>query len=203
MRIAEMHSHLNGLEFMLIRKPALLAEIRNIVNRVCAFSASSAHLRQQSTARTQIDSLEIVRQFEKLFRENAWGKYTDHPSTANISLRNREFALQSIEVSNVTKFEGDSREAGNFHSEFVKDRVAVGTQFGRYAFVSYNLFIKHLALYADDQIDVGIEILPMRNLRSQIGSGVPSFEQALKSIIQHGRSIPPVPLIIVGIEQSP
>ncbi len=33
-------------------------------------------------------------------------------------------------------------------TDFVKDRVAVEVQFGKYAFVVYDLFVKHLAFYA-------------------------------------------------------
>src|SRR4030042_4736024 len=47
---------------------------------------------------------------------------------------------------------------------FIKDRVAIEVQFGKYSFVAYDLFVKHLAFYIGDHIDVGIEILPMKSL---------------------------------------
>ena len=50
-------------------------------------------------------------------------------------------------------------------TDFVKDRVAVEVQFGKYAFVAYDLFVKHLAFYVGDVIDVGVEILPMKALQ--------------------------------------
>ena len=51
-------------------------------------------------------------------------------------------------------------------TDFVKDRVAIEVQFGKYSFVAYDLFVKHLAFYMGDKIDVGIEILPMKQLQS-------------------------------------
>lgn len=39
-------------------------------------------------------------------------------------------------------------------TDFVKDRVAVEVQFGKYAFVAHDLFVKHLSFYASDVIDV-------------------------------------------------
>ncbi len=39
-------------------------------------------------------------------------------------------------------------------------------QFGKYSFVAYDLFVKHLDFYVGDKIDVGIEILPMKSLQS-------------------------------------
>ena len=56
-------------------------------------------------------------------------------------------------------------------TDFVKDRVAIEVQFGKYSFVAYDLFVKHLAFYVRDQIDVGIEILAMKSLQSNMSSG--------------------------------
>ena len=41
-------------------------------------------------------------------------------------------------------------------TDFVKDRVAVEVQFGKYAFVAYDLFVKRLAFYVGD-ILIGFE----------------------------------------------
>src|SRR5690606_29000020 len=40
-------------------------------------------------------------------------------------------------------------------TDFVKERVAVEVQFGKYAFVAYDLFVKHMAFYVGNVIDVG------------------------------------------------
>lgn len=85
-------------------------------------------------------------------------------------------------------------------TDFVKDRVAVEVQFGKYAFVAYDLFVKHLAFYIGDKIDVGVEILPMKSLQSQMSSGVPYFEGEFYNIVRQGRGVPAVPLVLVGIE---
>ena len=43
---------------------------------------------------------------------------------------------------------------------------------GKYAFVDYDLFVKHLAFYVGDQIDVGVEILRMKSMQSDMSSGI-------------------------------
>ena len=53
-------------------------------------------------------------------------------------------------------------------TDFVKERVAVEVQFGKYAFVAYDLFVKHLAFYVRDEIDVGVEILPMKSMQAEM-----------------------------------
>lgn len=85
-------------------------------------------------------------------------------------------------------------------TDFVKDRVAIEVQFGKYSFVAYDLFVKHLAFYIGDRIDVGIEILPMKSLQSQMSSGVAYYEGEFYNVIRQGRGVPAVPLVILGIE---
>ena len=85
-------------------------------------------------------------------------------------------------------------------TDFVKDRVAIEVQFGKYSFVAYDLFVKHLAFYVGDQIDVGIEILPMKSMQSQMSSGVAYYEGELYNVVRQGRGVPAVPLVIVGID---
>ena len=85
-------------------------------------------------------------------------------------------------------------------TDFVKDRVAIEVQFGKYSFVAYDLFVKHLAFYVRDQIDVGIEILAMKSLQSKMSSGPGYYEGELYNIIRNGRGVPAVPLVIIGVE---
>lgn len=84
-------------------------------------------------------------------------------------------------------------------TDFVKDRVAVEVQFGKYAFVAYDLFVKHLAFYVGDHIDVGVEILPMKALQKDMSSGVPYYEGEFYNVVRQGRGVPAVPLVLVGI----
>lgn len=85
-------------------------------------------------------------------------------------------------------------------TDFVKNRVAIEVQFGKYSFVAYDVFVKHLAFYVGDKIDVGIEILPMKTLQSEMSSGVSYYEGELYNVVRQGRGVPAVPLIIIGIE---
>jgi hypothetical protein len=81
----------------------------------------------------------------------------------------------------------------------VKNRVALEVQFGKYSFVAYDLFVKHLAFYVGDKIDVGIEVLPMKSMQSNMSSGPGYFEGELYNVIRNGRGVPAVPLVIVGV----
>lgn len=84
-------------------------------------------------------------------------------------------------------------------TDFVKDRVAVEVQFGKYSFVAFDLFVKHMAFFVGDVIDVGVEILPMKELQEHMSTGIAYYERELYNVLRQGRGIPAVPLILVGV----
>jgi hypothetical protein len=53
--------------------------------------------------------------------------------------------------------------------------------------------------YVRDEIDVGIEILPMKSLQSQMSSGPGYYEGELYNVIRNGRGVPAVPLVMIGV----
>ncbi len=96
-------------------------------------------------------------------------------------------------------------------TDFVKERIAIEVQFGKYFAVAYDLFVKHLAFYVGDVIDVGVEIVPMKSFAAStvkssgkrarnMSTGVPWYEKELYNLIREGRGVPGVPLVIVGVE---
>ncbi len=78
----------------------------------------------------------------------------------------------------------------------MKNRVAVEVQFGKYPFVAFDLFVKHLSFYVGDVIDVGVEILPMKTLQREMSSGVSYYEGELYNLIREGRGVPAVPVVL-------
>jgi Restriction endonuclease BglII len=84
-------------------------------------------------------------------------------------------------------------------TDFVKDRVAVEVQFGKYAFVAHDLFVKHMSFFVNDDIDVGVEVVPMKSMEQEMSSGVPYFERDLFNMLRQGRGIPAVPIILIGV----
>jgi len=83
--------------------------------------------------------------------------------------------------------------------DFAKDRVGIEIQFGRSPRDTYDLLARHIASYLGKFIDVGIEILPMKELQAQMSSGVAYYEGELYNLIREGRGVPGVPLVLVGI----
>ena len=84
-------------------------------------------------------------------------------------------------------------------SDFAKDRVSVEIQFRRQPLDTYDLLARHIARYVGDVIDVGVEILPMKELQCEMSSGPAYYERELYNLIREGRGVPAVPLVLIGV----
>ena len=76
-------------------------------------------------------------------------------------------------------------------ADFIKDRIAIEVQFGKYAFVQFDIFIKHASDFMHDRIDLGVEIVPMKSMEKRMSSGPTFFEKNLHEIKRQGRVSPP------------
>lgn len=102
------------------------------------------------------------------------------------------------------KFLIDNGEPSPIYSynqtDFVKEKIAVEVQFGKYSFVAFDLFVKHMLFYTGGKINLGIEILPTKAMQLQMSSGIAYFEGEVYNVMRQGRNSPPVPLLILGVE---
>lgn len=187
MRIVEAHSHLNGLEYLLVHKPQLWEEIQDVIQEIDV-DVCGTEVSKEKTMKGQLfyNPIEMNKSFKGLLEDKQWAQSW--------------IAMPPDQKREETERTGSSPNSSYDQTDFMKDRVAIEVQFGKYSFGTYDLFVKHLAFYMDDKIDVGIVILPMKQLQSQMSSGVSCYEGELYNVIQQGRSVPAVPLVIVGIE---
>ena len=140
-------------------------------------------------------------EFEAGFASRGWQeRRINFWVTSDEKLMRSVYGLSSDEQRRAIKSAGQ-RPIGSYNqTDFVKDRVAVEVQFGKYAFVAHDLFVKHLSFYVSDMIDVGIEILPVKEMEQQMSSGVPYYERDLVNVIRQGRGVPSVPLVLIGVK---
>jgi len=139
--------------------------------------------------------------FAKLLKGKNWTESrVSYWVTKGEKLMRKTLTMSPEEQKKEIEAAGETPIYSYNQTDFVKDRVALEIQFGKYSFVAYDLFVKHLAFYVGDRIDVGIEILPMKTLQSQMSSGVPYYEGEFYNVVRQGRGVPAVPLVIVGIE---
>jgi hypothetical protein len=202
MRIVETYSHLNGLEFLLVHKPDLWKEIQGVISAVDAKKCRTKVSKEKTMKGDLLFSpIDMNAAFKRLLRAKAWEENrVSYWVTRSEKLIRKTLAMSPEEQKKEIEAAGEKPIFSYNQTDFVKDRVAVEVQFGKYAFVAYDLFVKHLAFYVGDRIDVGIEILPTKFLQSQMSSGVAYYEGEFYNVVRQGRGVPAVPLILVGIE---
>ena len=202
MKIVEKYSHLNGLEFLLVHKAKLWKEIEDVIDSIDAEKYKTKVSKEKTkTGKVLYSPIEMNNIFKEKFYEFGWKESrVSYWVTKDEKLVRKTMTLppelQRREIEN-------QKETAIFsynQTDFVKNRVAIEVQFGKYSFVAYDLFVKHLAFYVGDKIDVGIEILPMKSLQSDMSSGVAYYEGELYNLIRQGRGVPAVPLVMIGIE---
>lgn len=201
MKIAETYSHLNGLEFLMVHKPGLWQEIQTVINKVdieiCKTKTSKEKTKVGKLLYSPID---MNAAFKKLLKNAGWQESrVSYWVTKDEKLIRKTLSMDFKEQREEIEAAGYTAIKSYNQTDFVKDRVAIEVQFGKYSFVAYDLFVKHIAFYIGDKIDVGIEILPMKMLQAQMSSGVAYYEGELYNIIRQGRGVPAVPLVVLGV----
>ncbi len=201
MKIIETYSHLNGWEFLIVHQPQLWKEIQEVVGAVDAEMCKTKVSKEKTMQGKLLYSpVAMNSAFSKLLRVRLWEESrVSYWVTKNEKLIRKTMTMPAKEQKKEIEEAGETPIFSYNQTDFVKERVAVEVQFGKYSFVAYDLFVKHLAFYVGDRIDVGIEILPMKSLQSQMSSGVAYYEGELYNVVRQGRGVPAVPLVIIGI----
>ena len=201
MQIVEKYSHLNGLEYLLVHKKKLWREIQDAINKVDANAFRTKISKEKGMLGKELFSPPAMNAaYDEAFKEQGWSEQrTSYWVTSDAALIRKTLPLSESDQKKQIVAAGKKPIFSYNQTDFVKERVAVEVQFGKYAFVAYDLFVKHMAFFIRDVIDLGVEILPMKSLQEQMSSGPGYYEGELYNLIRQGRGVPAVPLIIIGV----
>jgi hypothetical protein len=201
LRIVTYYSHLNGLEFLQVHKPGLWAEIQEVIKGVDSALMRTKVSKEVRTKEKLLHSpIAMNAAMSELFKAKGWGESrTSYWVTSDAKLIRKTMQMEVAQQKAEIEAAGFKPIFSYNQTDFVKERVAVEVQFGKYSFVAYDLFVKHMAFYVGDVIDVGVEILPMKELQAEMSSGVGYYEGELYNLIREGRGVPAVPLVLIGV----
>lgn len=202
MKIANIYSHLNGYEHMLVHHKDLWDEIVSAINSIEANDFTKTSKAKPTMGKILYDQKALNKQFENILFPQEWKSVTtpyyvtgDIPTAREIAnIRDKDEQKRIIEDNGYTAFRTNNQV------DFVKNRVALEVQFGKYFSVAYDLHVKHTFFFLRNDIDVGIEIVPTRAMCLKMDSGVAWYENELANVIREGRSNPTVPIVMIGIE---
>lgn len=202
MKIANQYSHLNGYEHLLVHKKDLWDEIVAAIQTINANDFTKISKAKPSFGKIFYDQKAINKKFEETLFPQGWQSVTTpYYVTSDIETA-REIAniRERAEQKRIIEEKGFEAFSTNNQVDFVKNRVAVEVQFGKYFSVAYDLHVKHTFFYLRNDIDVGIEIIPTKAMCLKMDTGVAWFENEVANVIREGRSNPTVPIVMLGIE---
>lgn len=201
MKIVQFYSHLNGFEFLKYHKPHIWDEFEAVLAGVDAEKCrTKASAEARKEGRTLYSPVDMNKEFCRLFAEHEWSeRRVTNWLAEDTDLLRSTMTLEPEAQKAAIEAKGLEPIMTYNQTDFVKDRVAVEIQFGKYAFVAHDLFVKHMSFFIAGDIDVGIEVVPMKAMEREMSSGVPYYERDLFNLMRQGRGIPAVPIILVGV----
>ncbi|MBN1284910.1 MAG: restriction endonuclease [Anaerolineae bacterium] len=157
-----------------------------------------------------IAAIDSARHKTKISKEKTMpGKLLYSPPSLNKAFK-REFEARGWQEERVNceysteyyvgEFKSEQPMSGAFREmDFVKDRMGVEVQFGKYAFMVYNVAAKMTIFHRQGFIDVGVEIVPVKDLAAEMSTGVSYFEQFVWDLEHRGIADIDIPVLILGI----
>ncbi|MFZ5808071.1 MAG: BglII/BstYI family type II restriction endonuclease [Chloroflexota bacterium] len=187
MIIAGIYSFNGGKDIIQSQYPVEIGEVEKIIAAVDSTQCKTKTSRERKMpGRTLYSPRALNSVFTKEFRLRGWEK----------------FKVQCDYSTNyyVCGFVPDSSSKGAFREmDFVKNRVGVEVQFGKYAFMVYNVCAKMTIFHKLGVIDVGIEIVPIKRFAEEMSTGVSYFEQFVWDLEHRGVADIDIPVLVLGV----
>lgn len=188
MKMAGIYSFNNGVDVVRTKYSTLLTEIENCIDAIDASQCKTKVSGEETMSGAMLYSpVSLNTQFKNILYSNGW---------------------QSIRVScdyptqyYVTGYDPKRLRRGAFREmDFVKQKLGVEVQFGKYSFMVYNVAAKITIFRNLSYLDTGIEIVPIKALADEMSSGVSYFEQFVWDLEKRGVSNIDVPVMIIGVD---
>ena len=179
MKVVYEYSHLGGSEILQVRYPKLNKHIYDVINKV---KSSKTKISKEKTmiGRALYSPTNMNQQFKESFNKIGFKELKD---AYTINIPNSD-----VEIKGAFK-----------QVDFVKEKVLVEVQFGKYAFMFYDM-AKFQYFFNENKAEVGVEIVPSHKLQSQMSSGVSYGEQLVYDIERLKRHFPAVPVKVILVE---
>lgn len=197
-----MYSHLNGFEWIQYHQRELWDEMMSVIDEIDAEEFRTKVSKEKTMKGKKLFSpIDFNKKFEQELEILGWSESrTSYWVTDDYDLITKTLHLPAEDQKALIEKEGKTAIRSYNQTDFMKNRIAIEVQFGKYSFIAYDLFVKHLAFYVGNSIEVGIEVLPMKSMQAEMSSGPGYYEGALYDLARQGRGVPAVPLVIIGIE---
>jgi hypothetical protein len=134
--------------------------------------------------------------FSKEFETRGWRKKKIECKYSN-SYYTKEFIEKCPEE--IRKIENAFREMDFVKRSSSERSIGIEVQFGKYAFMVYNVAAKMTIFHNSGIIDFGVEIVPVKALTKEMSTGVSYFEQFVWDLEKRGIANIDIPVWIIGV----
>lgn len=194
MIIAGIYSFNHGREIIEEKHPGVFEEVQAITRKV----DSEPHRVKASLEKSRKSGLlysprGLNRAFKTAFHTYDWKSHRE-PCQYSTDYYTDEYRASTSEKLNL-------RPAYR-EMDFVKNRVGVEVQFGKYAFMVYNVAAKMTIFHKLNVIDVGVEIVPIKAFAIHMSTGVSYFEQFVWDLEHRGIADIDIPVLVLGVMSS-
>ena len=175
------YSHLGGSEILSVRFPKIEKQIDEIISKV---KANKTKISKEKTMRGEslYNPKDLNKQFKELFRKRGFEELKDF----------YEISLPKYPL----KIKGAFKQV-----DFYKENVLLEVQFGKYAFMFYDM-AKFQYFYNENDAEVGVEIVPSHPFKKQMSTGVSFGEQLVFDIERLRRHFPAVPVKVILVDSD-
>lgn len=134
MKIESAYSHLNGLEWLLVHEKAIWREVQQIIRSVDASRYKTKVSREKSMrGRNLYAPRELNRRFAEEFRKCGWQESrTSYWVTDDYKLIRKTLSMPPDQQRREIQAAGRRAIFSYNQTDFVKNRVAIEVQFGKY-----------------------------------------------------------------------
>ena len=188
MTIAATYSFNKGKEEVNKRYPDLLPEIYSAIKAIDADLYKTKESKEKTKMGNMLYSpIEINTAFKHEFAELGW-------KAVRVTC---EYETAYYEPGYTPK----GLNKGAFREmDFVKNKLGIEVQFGKYSFMVYNVAAKMTIFRNLGHIECGVEIVPVKAFSAQMSSGVSYFEQFVWDLKNRGDADIDIPVLILGID---
>lgn len=191
MKIVAEYDFNGGREYLARNYPAELREIKSVIVKVEAERHKTKRSREKTMLGAALYSPRGLNDaFKAGFHAFGWG-----PQKVPCSYEYGDY-LEGYIPSKA------GPRAPFREMDFLKPprKIGVEVQFGKYAFMVYNVCAKMTIFKNLGFIDAGVEIVPVKRFAESMSTGVSYFEQFAWDLAQRGKSNIDIPVLILGLD---
>ena len=191
MKIVAQYDFNGGKEKVQTQYKKEFAELQNAVLAIDAAQFKTKRSREKTMLGKMLFSpVDINKEFKRLLAPTGWENHRINCDYTHGEILEGYIPAKSSPVKPFRDM------------DFVKPGVKLGIeiQFGKYAFMVYNVCAKMTIFRNLGVIDTGIEIVPVKNFADEMSTGISYFEQFAWDLTQRGISDIDTPVLILGID---